>query len=71
MKPTYDELFFLVKHQSKIVFEQGETIKRLEKKVAQLEEQLKLNSKNSSKPPSADQKTSKDTPKKGGSKTRS
>jgi transposase len=65
-KPTYDELFALVQHQSKIVFEQGQTIKRLEKKVAELEEKLKLNSKNSSKPPSTDQKGKNDVPKKKG-----
>ena len=63
---TYDELFALVQHQSKIVFEQGQTIKRLEKKIAELEEKLKLNSKNSSKPPSTDQKGTNETPKKKG-----
>jgi hypothetical protein len=65
-KPTYDELFALVQHQSKIVFEQEQTIKRLEKTVAELEEKLKLNSKNSSKPPSTDQKGANDVPKKKG-----
>ena len=59
MKPTYDDL-------CRIVFEQEQTIKRLEKKIAHLEELLKLNSKNSSKPPSSDQKGSNDTPKKKG-----
>src|SRR5277367_5592418 len=68
MKPTYDELFALVQHLSKTVFEQQETIKRLTRRVAELEEQLKLNTKNSSKPPSSDQKESKGPPKKGGAK---
>lgn len=65
-KPTYDELFALVQHQSKMIFEQGQTIKRLEKKIAELEEKLKLNSKNSSKPPSTDQKSANDVPRKKG-----
>jgi transposase len=66
LKPTYDELFALVRHQSKMIFEQGQTIKRLEKKITELEEKLKLNSKNSSKPPSTDQKGKNDVPKKKG-----
>jgi len=66
LKPTYDELFALVQRQSKIIFEQGQTIKRLEKKITELEEKLKLNSKNSSKPPSTDQKGKTDVPKKKG-----
>ncbi len=65
-KPTYDELFALVQHQSRIIFEQSQTIKRLEKKVAELEERLGLNSKNSSKPPSTDQKANQNPPRKGG-----
>ncbi len=40
----------------------------LHEKVLRLEEKLKLNSKNSSKPPSSDQKPSKEAPKKGGAK---
>ena len=51
---TYDELFFLVQELSKGCFEYQQTIKRLEKRVAELEEKLGLNSKNSSKPPSSD-----------------
>ena len=35
----------------------------LKEKILQLEERLKLNSKNSSKPPSTDQKGTSDTPK--------
>src|ERR1700722_650456 len=66
LKPTYEELFALVQHQSKMIFEQGQTIKRLEKKIVELEEKLKLNSKNSSKPPSTDQKGKNDVPKKKG-----
>ena len=66
LKPTYDELFALVQHQSKMIFEQEQAIKRLEKKIATLEEKLKLNSKNSSKPPSTDQKGKDEVPKKKG-----
>ena len=58
MNPTYDELL-------KIVEEQRKTIERLEKRVAELEERLNLNSSNSSKPPSADQKRNKQKPKGG------
>lgn len=61
MKPTYDELVKLVESQRKI-------IARLEKRVAELEERLNLNSKNSSKPPSQDQKENKQQPKGGGVK---
>lgn len=43
-------------------------IAMLKAESAQLKEQLRLNSKNSSKPPSSDQKPSKDAPKKGGAK---
>ena len=60
MKPTYDELI-------KIIKEQRKTIERLEKRVQELEEQLNLNSKNSSKPPSTDKKKNKQAPK-GGAK---
>lgn len=66
LNPTYDELFALVQHQSRMIFEQGQTIKRLEKKITELEEKLKLNSKNSSKPPSTDQQGKNDIPKKKG-----
>lgn len=68
MKPTYDELIAIVQQQSKMIFEQSQTIKRLEKKIAELEERLKLNSKNSSKPPSTDQKPPHTLFKKGGAK---
>ncbi len=68
MKPSYNELFALVQHLSKTVFEQQETIKRLTKRVAELEERLKLDSKNSSKPPSSDQKGSSKPHKKGGAR---
>jgi hypothetical protein len=57
MKPTYEELFALVQTLSKQCFEYQQTIKRLEKRVADLESQLNNNSKNSSKPPSSDQKS--------------
>jgi transposase len=56
MKPTYDELFALVQALSKQCFDYQQTIKRLEKRIADLEDQLNKNSKNSSKPPSSDPK---------------
>lgn len=58
MKPTYEELL-------QIIEEQRATIARLEKRVAELEERLSLNSENSSKPPSTDQKKNKQKPKGG------
>jgi transposase len=73
MKPTYDELFAIVKLLSKQAFEYQQTIKRLEKRItalekqnAELKERLGLDSNNSSKPPSSDQKANKAPPKKGG-----
>jgi hypothetical protein len=57
MKPTYDELFALVQVLSKQCFEYQQTIKRLEKRIADLESEVNKNSKNSSKPPSSDQKS--------------
>ncbi|MBM3992532.1 MAG: IS66 family transposase [Planctomycetes bacterium] len=50
MKPTYEELEAEVRHLR-------ELLKQALEKIAQLEEQLKRNSKNSSKPPSTDQKS--------------
>ena len=61
MKPTYDDLL-------KIIAEQQKTIIRLEKRVADLEERLNLNSQNSSKPPSTDQKKNKKAPQGGARK---
>lgn len=58
MQPTYDQLL-------EIIEEQRKTIARLEKRVAELEERLSLNSQNSSKPPSSDQKKNKQKPKGG------
>ena len=49
MKPTYEEL-------EKRVADQDKLIKRLLERIASLEDQLNKNSKNSSKPPSSDQK---------------
>jgi len=60
MRPSYDNLL-------QIIEEQRKTIDALEKKVARLEERLGLNSQNSSKPPSTDQKKNK-KPSKGGAK---
>jgi transposase len=67
MKPTYDELFAMVQLLSKANYEYQQEIKRLLKRVEELEERLNLNSKNSSKPPSSDQKRNK-RPSKGGAK---
>lgn len=66
MKPTYDELSSLVQLLTKQAFEYQQTIKKLEKRITELEEKLNLNSKNSSKPPSSDQKVHKKSPKGGG-----
>ena len=61
MKPTYDELI-------KLVAQQQQTIACLEKRVAELEERLNLNSNNSSKPPSMDQKKNRRAPRGGAKK---
>lgn len=65
MKPTYDDLLRIIEKQAKIIEDQRKTIERLEKRVAELEERLGLNSDNSSKPPSSDQKKNKKAPKGG------
>jgi len=58
MKPTYEELVDLVA----LLREENKQLKR---RVQQLEERLGLNSENSSKPPSTDQKRNKQKPKGG------
>ncbi|MCP5508121.1 MAG: IS66 family transposase [Chlamydiales bacterium] len=68
MKPTYDDLFEMVQLLSRANFELQQTNKRLQKRVDELEERLNLNSKNSSKPPSSDQKKNKQSPKGGAKK---
>ena len=65
MRPSYDELLKIVEDQQKIIEAQQKTIARLEKRVAELEERLNLNSSDSSKPPSTDQKKNKQKPKGG------
>lgn len=55
MKPTYEELEAKVQRLE-------ELLKQALEKIAQLEEQLKRNSKNSSKPPSTDQKSNTPDP---------
>ena len=65
MKPTYEELFETVRLLSAANFKLLEENKRLQKRIAELEERLNLNSKNSSKPPSTDQKKNKRSPKGG------
>jgi len=67
MKPSYDELLTLVQLLSKANFDLQQENKRLLKRIEELEERLNLNSKNSSKPPSSDQKRNKH-PSKGGAK---
>lgn len=65
MKPSYEELFELVRGLSAANFKLIEENKKLHKKIKELEERLDLNSKNSSKPPSSDQKKNKQSPKGG------
>lgn len=65
MKPSYEELVHIIEEQRKTIDEQLKTLKHLEKRVAELEERLGLNSENSSKPPSTDQKKNKQKPKGG------
>jgi len=61
MKPTYDELLALIQELKREIAE-------LRKENTELKERLNLNSKNSSKPPSSDQKKNKNAPKGGGVK---
>lgn len=63
MQPTYDELVELVTQLQHEVRELKEENTRLRKENAKLRERLGLNSHNSSKPPSADQKKNKQMPK--------
>ncbi|WP_155117421.1 DUF6444 domain-containing protein [Neochlamydia sp. EPS4] len=65
MKPTYEDLFILVQHQSQMVFEQEQTIKRLEKRILELEKMLNLPPINSSKGPSSERKKNRQSPKRG------
>ncbi|BBI16531.1 hypothetical protein DB41_IB00640 [Neochlamydia sp. TUME1] len=65
MKPTYEDLFILVQHQSQMVFEQEQTIKRLEKRILELEKMLNLPPINSSKEPSSERKKNRHSPKRG------
>lgn len=59
MQPSYEELI----GEIRLLREENS---KLRERITQLEEQLKLNSKNSSKPPSSDQKGSSQPHKKGG-----
>ena len=56
MKPTYEELEAKVLRLEELLQRAVEEIAKLHGKIANLEEQLKRNSRNSSKPPSTDQK---------------
>lgn len=67
MKPTYDELLTIVEEQLKTIARLEKKIEELEERNSKLEERLNLNSKNSSKPPSSDQKRNK-RPSLGGAK---
>ena len=53
-EPAYGELLELVAAQASVINTQAAEIKRLATRVAELEAQLGLNSRNSSKPPSSD-----------------
>jgi transposase len=68
MKPSYEELLETVKLLSEANFRLQEENKRLQKRIAGLEERLNLNSKNSSKPPRTDRKKDKQSPKGGACK---
>ncbi len=68
MKPSYEELFELVRALSAANFKLMEENKKLHKKIKELEERLNSNSQNSSKPPSTDQKKNKQSPKGGAKK---
>ena len=57
MKPTYEELEAKVLRLEELLRRAVEEIAQLHGKIANLEEQLKRNSRNSSKPPSTDQKS--------------
>ena len=61
MKPTYEQL------EAELIATK-ELLKRALERIAHLEEKLSLNSKNSSKPPSTDQKGSSKSRKKNGAK---
>ena len=56
MKPTYEQLEEKLRYTEGLLARALEEIARLHEKIAKLEEQLNRNSKNSSKPPSTDQK---------------
>lgn len=68
MKPSYDELLETIRLLSEANFKLMEENKRLQKRIAELEERLNLDSQNSSKPPSSDQKKNKQAPKGGARK---
>lgn len=57
MKQTYEQLEEKLRRAEELLAHALEEIARLHEKIAKLEDQLKRNSKNSSKPPSTDQKS--------------
>ncbi len=59
MKPTYDELLTIIEEQRRTIARLEKKVEELEERNAKLEESLNLNSRNSSKPPSSDQKRNK------------
>lgn len=65
MKPTYEQALVIIEKQQAMIEKQQKIITQLENRVTELEERLGLNSKNSSKPPSTDQKKNKQAPKGG------
>lgn len=56
MKPTYEELEAKLHRTEELLAKALEEISRLNEKIAKLEDRINRNSKNSSKPPSTDQK---------------
>lgn len=60
MKPTYEELENIIQEQAKTIAKMQHLLKLALDRVAELEERLNKNSKNSSKPPSSDRKPNND-----------
>ena len=57
MKPTYEELENIIQEQAKMLVKTQHLLKLALDRIAELEERLNKNSKNSSKPPSSDRKS--------------
>ena len=70
MKPTYEELEKIIQEQSKMIAKTQHLLKLALDRIAELEERLNKNSKNSSKPPSSDRKSNSDDQKNSEKKSR-